>query len=131
MVHGMVEDGRYENYFFDVIRLSNVFEHLPKPNETSREIQRILKSEGIVYLTVPNNRSLVFWLFRENCYALEAPRHVISYSPQTLTALAAATGFEVAQMNFTAGPFNFVRSMRSHGGERPAVTAMAEAHPLG
>jgi methyltransferase family protein len=104
---------------------------LPKPNETSREIQCILKPEGIVNLTVPNTRSLVFWPFLENWYALETPRHVISYSPQTLTALADATGFEVAQMNFTAGPFNFVRSTRSHGGERPAVTAMVEAHPLG
>jgi ubiquinone/menaquinone biosynthesis C-methylase UbiE len=75
---GMLEDGRSKNDFFDVIRLSNVFERLPKPNETSREIQRILKSEGIVYLTVPNTRSPVFCLFRENWYALEALRHVIS-----------------------------------------------------
>ena len=77
-------------------------EHLPQPKETFREIQRILKPKGIVYLTVPNTRSLVFWLFRENWYALEAPRHVISYSPTTLKALADATGFKVARINFTA-----------------------------
>jgi hypothetical protein len=65
----------------------------------------------LVYLTVPNTRSLVFWLFREN-YALDAPRHVISYSPKTLNVLAEVTGFEVAHSNFTAGPFNFVRSMK-------------------
>lgn len=112
VAHGMVEDGRFENNFFDVIHLSNVVEHLPKPKETFREIRRILKPEGIVYLTVPNTRSLVFWLFRENWYALDAPRHVISYSPKTLRRLAEATGFTVAAQNFSAGPFNFVRSIK-------------------
>ena len=112
VAHGMVEDGGFESEFFDVIRLSNVVEHLPNPKETFREIRRILKSDGIVYLTVPNTRSLVFWLFRENWYALDAPRHVISYSPKTLTVLAEASGFEVAEMDFAAGPFNFVRSMK-------------------
>jgi len=109
---GTLQDARYVDSFFDVIRLSNVVEHLPNPIATFREIRRILKPKGLVYLTVPNTRSLVFWLFRENWYALDAPRHVISYSPKTLNVLAEATGFEVAHSNFTAGPFNFVRSMR-------------------
>ena len=77
----MLKDAHFENSFFDVIRLSHVIEHLPNPKATFREIHRILKPDGIIYLTVPNTRSLVFWLFRENWYALDAPRHVISYSP--------------------------------------------------
>ncbi|MBM2804178.1 MAG: Class SAM-dependent methyltransferase [Deltaproteobacteria bacterium] len=112
VAHGMVEDGRFENEFFDVIRLSNVVEHLPKPKETFHVIRRILKPEGLVYLTVPNTRSLVFWLFGANWYALDAPRHVISYSPESLTRLAEATGFTVAAQNFSGGPFNFVRSIK-------------------
>ena len=63
VAHGMVEDGGFDNDFFDVIRLSNVVEHLPKPKETLCEIRRILKSDGVVYLTVPNTRSLVFGCF--------------------------------------------------------------------
>jgi SAM-dependent methyltransferase len=109
---GMLEEARFEDNFFDVIRLGNVVEHLPNPKATFREIGRILKPKGLVYLTVPNTRSLVFWLFRENWYALDAPRHVISYSPKTLRALATATGFEVVRENFSAGPFNFVRSVK-------------------
>ena len=112
VAHGMVEDGRFENDFFDVIRLSNVVEHLPNPKMVFQEIHRILKPNGIVYITVHNTRSMVFWLFRENWYALDAPRHVISYSPKTLNVLAEATGFEVVRQNFAAGPFNFVRSMK-------------------
>ena len=109
---GMIQDAGCENEFFDVIRLSNVVEHLPDPKATFREIQRILKPDGIVYITVPNTRSLVFQLFRDNWYALDPPRHVISYSPKTLNVLAEATGFQVMRQDFTAGPFNFVRSMK-------------------
>jgi SAM-dependent methyltransferase len=108
---GMLEDARFKDDFFDVVRLSNVVEHLPNPIATFREIYRILQAQGLIYLTVTNTRSLVFQLFRENWYALDTPRHVISYSPKTLNVLAEATGFEVTATNFAAGPFNFVRSL--------------------
>ena len=110
--HGMLVDAHFESEFFDVVRLDNVLEHLRDPVPTFREIQRILKADGLVYLIVPNTRSLVFWLFQENWYALDTPRHVISYCPRTLQVLCGATGFEVVQMNFASGPFNFVRSVK-------------------
>ena len=109
---GMLVDAGFDSEFFDVIRLSNVVEHLPNPKTIFREIYRILKPDGLIYITVPNTRSLVFWLFRENWYALDAPRHVISYSPKTLKTLADATDFHVVHQDFAAGPFNFVRSMK-------------------
>jgi SAM-dependent methyltransferase len=111
VTQGMLEDARFPDQFFDVVRLSNVVEHLCEPKTTLHEIHRILKRDGLVYVTVPNTRSLVFWLFRENWYALDTPRHVISYSPKTLAVLAEATGFEIASKNFSAGPFNWLRSL--------------------
>lgn len=121
---GMLEEAGFAANFFDVVRMSNVLEHLPDPKHTLGEIQRILKPDGLVYLTVPNTSSLVFRLFRENWYALETPRHVISYSPKTLQVLAQATGFEVVRQDFTAGPFNLVRSLRyffdENAGDYPA-----------
>ena len=109
--HGMLEAGRYANAYFDVVRLSNVLEHLTDPLAVFREIDRILKPDGLVYITVPNTRSAVFRLFREHWYALETPRHVILYCPKTLETLAQASGFEIANIDFAAGPFNFVRSL--------------------
>jgi hypothetical protein len=47
--HGMLADARFPDAFFDVVRLSHVLEHLPNPNETFREINRILKPQGLVY----------------------------------------------------------------------------------
>ncbi len=109
--HGTLSESQFENAFFDVIRLSHVLEHLKEPTVVFREIDRILKPDGRIYLTVPNTRSLGFWLFQENWYALDSPRHVISYCPKTLQTLCDATGFEIAQVRYTAGPFTFVRSI--------------------
>jgi hypothetical protein len=77
------------------------------------EIKRILKPDGVVYITLPNARSISFWLFQENWFNLEIPRHVISYSPRALRFLCSATGFEIAKIQFSSGAFNFVRSVKN------------------
>ncbi len=110
--HGELTDVHFPGSFFDVIRLNNVLEHLSDPKETFREVRRILKPDGIVYITVPNTRSLNFWLFGENWYGLDSPRHVISYCPETLRFLCDATGFQIAKIRFQSGAFNFVRSVK-------------------
>jgi len=110
--HGQIGDAGFPNNFFDAIRLSHVLEHLTDPQGTFREIRRILKTDGIVYITVPNTRSLNFRLFGENWYGLDSPRHVISYCPGTLKFLCEATGFGIVNIRFRSGAFNFVRSMQ-------------------
>jgi SAM-dependent methyltransferase len=109
--HGTLTGARFPNAFFDVVRLSKVLERLPDPVTVFEEINRILKPNGLVYVIVPNTRSLVFWLFRENWYALDAPRQMVSYCPATLDALCATAGFEIAHMEFTDGRYDFVRSL--------------------
>lgn len=109
---GQIEDAGFPDGFFDVVRLNHVLEHLAEPRGAFREISRILKPDGLVYVTVPNTLSFTFWLFGANWYALDAPRHVISYCPETLKFLCRATGFEVIRLRFRSGPFNFVRSVK-------------------
>ncbi len=110
--HGQIKNAGFPESFFDVIRLNHVLEHLTDPKGTFREIKRILKPDGIVYITVPNTRSFNFWLFGENWYGLDSPRHVISYCPETLRFLCDATGFQIAKIRFQSGAFNFVRSVK-------------------
>lgn len=43
--------------FFDVIVMSLVLEHLLNLADVLREAQRILRQEGIVYITIPNVES--------------------------------------------------------------------------
>lgn len=113
---GQVEDAGFPDGFFDVARLNHALEHLTDPKRTLREIHGILKSDGILYVTLPNTGSLNFWLFQENWYGLDPPRHVISYCPRTLGFLCSATRFEIAEIGFQSGTFNFVRSVKIPSG---------------
>jgi len=109
---GQIREAGFQDGLFDVVRLSHVLEHLTDPRGTFFEIKRILKPDGVVYVTVPNTRSLNFWLFGENWYGLDVPRHVISYCPRALRFLCDATGFKIVKIAFRSGPFNFVRSIK-------------------
>ena len=110
--HGELTDCYFPDDFFDVIRLNHVLEHLTDPQGTFREMRRILKPDGIVYVAVPNTRSLNFWLFGPDWYGLDSPRHVISFSPKALRFLCDETGFEIVKIRFRSGAFNFVRSVK-------------------
>ena len=110
--HGELADARFPDSFFDVVQLKDVLEHLVDPHAVMNEIRRILKPDGLVYITLPNSRGPSFWLFRENWFNLEVPRHVISYSPKTLRFLCATTGFQIIKIRYRSGAFNFVRSVQ-------------------
>lgn len=43
----------FQDESFDTILLLDVLEHLPHPHEAIDEIMRILKSRGVLYITVP------------------------------------------------------------------------------
>jgi SAM-dependent methyltransferase len=110
--HGELSEAHFPENSFDVIRLNHVLEHLSDPQGTFHEIGRILSFDGIVYITVPNTHSLNFWLFRQNWYGLDSPRHVISYCPETLGYLCNVTGLEIVRIQFRSGAFNFIRSLQ-------------------
>jgi len=110
--HGELTDAGFPDSFFDVVQLKDVLEHLVKPHMVMNEIKRILKPDGVVFITLPNARSISFWLFQENWFNLEIPRHVVSYSPRGLRILCDATGFEIVKIQFNSGAFNFVRSVK-------------------
>lgn len=53
---GELEDVGYPDGFFDYIQLHNVLEHVREPMTLLKECRRILKSDGILDLRVPNGR---------------------------------------------------------------------------
>jgi SAM-dependent methyltransferase len=78
--------------------IRNVLEHLFDPNSEIREIRRILKSNGHLYLKVPNvefehgfNCRLVFG--KE--HAFEPPYHLNYFSPASLQAFLGKAGFSL------------------------------------
>jgi SAM-dependent methyltransferase len=53
-----LENAGFEDGSFDVVTLSHVIEHLPSPEDTLKEIYRILQDNGILLIVTPNCRTV-------------------------------------------------------------------------
>jgi SAM-dependent methyltransferase len=79
---------------FDVITCFHVFEHLYQPKEVLTRVLEWLKPGGIFYTMMPSIDSAGARMLGSYWYALELPRHLYHFSPQSLRNLASSVGFE-------------------------------------
>lgn len=78
---------------YDLIVLHHVFEHLSKPIETIKAVERLLKPGGRAVLIYPNSASLGAKLFGEFWVHWDPPRHLFFTSRSGIQDLASKYGF--------------------------------------
>ncbi len=103
----------YPKQYFDAITLWHVFEHLPDPLQTLSYCRKWLKSEGYLFIEVPNVSSWQAQLFKANWFHMDAPRHLFLFTPKSLDFLLSRAGFAVARrqyFSFEMGVFGVVQS---------------------
>jgi len=111
--HGTLDDVKYNDNFFDVITMNHVMEHVEKPMELMKELNRILKSEGYLIIGVPVSDSLAFKIFGRYWSNLDTPRHLFTYSTDNLKLYAEKSGFEVEKIRYNSRPDGqFLNSFR-------------------
>ena len=109
-----VERCGFDDGSFDVVVMGSVLEHLYNPDETVREIARILRKGGALYVDVPNEDGLYFrvgnlyqrlrrrdWVV--NTAPTFTPYHVFGYNPRALRALLAKHGLRPKVWQVYAG----------------------------
>jgi len=91
--HGGIEvlDGRSACY--DVITLCHVIEHVHDPAATLRRLHALLKPGGVLWLDTPNLASLGAVRFGPHWRDLDPPRHLVLFTPSSLTNSLVAAGF--------------------------------------
>ena len=104
----------FPDKYFDVVFLNHVIEHMSCPNEELAEINRILKNDGVVFVHTPNIDSYQFEVTGDKWLHLDVPRHLIFYSPNTLSLLLRNVGLEVANIRYPLFdfPFDFYISLK-------------------
>ena len=100
-----LEDCKFPNNYFDVITLCHVLEHLPDPKKTLYEIEKKIKDDGILIVSVPNIDCFVFKVFKRFWFSLDAPRHYYHFSYNTIDKILKLTGFKVIKISYP--PMNF------------------------
>ena len=97
-----MREAGFNDSFFDVVTMTDVFEHLTEPGEILNDIYRILKADGILFIKVPN---ALFNLFKFNIAKIsgrlkdydlfDSYEHVVHYSDKTLRCMLEKYGFKM------------------------------------
>jgi len=97
-VHGqLLGPSRLDDGAFDVVVLQEVIEHMRDPALELREVARILRPGGLLYVTCPNFASLSLRVLGPRCRVVEYPEHLNYFTPTALRSLTARHGLhEVA-----------------------------------
>lgn len=83
---------------FDLIVGWMVLEHLHDPVVGLRKLCEWAKPGSWLVLSVPNAGSVEFRLFKEKWYALDVPRHLYHFTPQTLGRILRAGGWSLEKV---------------------------------
>lgn len=109
---------RFPARSFDVVRMVHVLEHLSSPLAVFKEIKRIIKPGGTLYVEVPNEKSFAGACFKENYLA--AGSHLYGFSLSTLTLLCEKTGFSVRKVRYKSSKGITLTSLQYAAGKRMA-----------
>jgi SAM-dependent methyltransferase len=112
---GELAEANFLSDYFDLFYCSHCLEHIIDPNHFLREVKRIVKPGGKIFLSVPNENSWIShlkWLYyrlsgkRSVSYKLSPfvePYHVNGFSEKSLAVICARHGFTVLHCR-TVGP---------------------------
>lgn len=113
--HGDLAEIHFPDEYFDYVHVNNVLEHVPNPVVLLRECHRILKHNGIFYLSVPNgavdSRDLIDFYLEEQLPARSKQGHIFFFQQKTLQYLFEKIGFTVMK----AETYSIKRGLRSIG----------------
>jgi 2-polyprenyl-3-methyl-5-hydroxy-6-metoxy-1,4-benzoquinol methylase len=116
---GFVQDFDFTDGSFGAILMYHVLEHVDSPIAILARLTRWLRDDGVLILEVPNIEA-----------RFEAPitrfhvAHLFYYSPETLQAVARASGFRVEEVHLSEDGGTIIGTFRPHAGEQPlAVSA--------
>lgn len=108
IVQGFVETANLPSSHYDVVSLTDVFEHISNPAEVLQSIRRFVKPDGIIFIKVPNGKCnlLKYWVRkfvgRPSDDDFDSYEHVIHYEEKTLRRMLEENGFDA--LEFTIEP---------------------------
>ena len=97
---GQLEDAGFSDGGFDVVTLWGVLEHVQSPSRTISEIDRITGDDALLVIYTQNAAALEARCLGHDWFIYEVPRHLYSFTPDSLAKLLAAGGFSIAETVF-------------------------------
>jgi SAM-dependent methyltransferase len=111
---GDVRDALFEDEYFDVVYLDSVIEHLPGPFALLKEIHRITRKGGVVYIVTPNADALIH-RFRNMLRRIlnkkeglcisptRPPFHINGFTRRSFEIICSKAGFAIERLQVRSG----------------------------
>jgi len=93
VVQAPLEHAGIPSTSFDAVTMNHVIEHLHDPEATLREVHRVLRPGGVLWLATPNIDSPLLRRIGARWRGLEPPRHLLLFNRRALSAMLEAAGF--------------------------------------
>jgi SAM-dependent methyltransferase len=103
---------KFEDNYFDLVILRYVLEHLHNPDDVIKEIKRILKDNGLIYLVIPNSDTIERKIFKQYWCEYDVPRHLFLFSINTITELLKKNKFKILHLKHSIVPNNWIMSIK-------------------
>jgi len=95
----------FEKEYFDVVTMTDVFEHIADPKMMLEDIKKVIKKDGILFIKVPNGKYnlLKLWLAKitgktKSHDIFDSYEHVTHYTHNTLKSMVEVCGFKVKKV---------------------------------
>ncbi len=98
--------GIFNDGMFDVITSFEVVEHINNPFEMVKDMYKILRKGGLVYLTTPNFNAVERYILKSKYSIIEYPEHLIYFTAKTLNYLFTKNGLRRKRIRTTGISFS-------------------------
>jgi len=118
---GNIFEAAFPDNHFDAVYLDSVLEHLTDPVNHLKEINRILRDGGTLYVGIPNENCL-FNDFRKIAFTMlgkgnisarikpfKSPFHVVGFTERSIKKVLNENNFEVARFSIFAGEYEWLK----------------------
>ncbi len=101
---GFIESLNLTPSHYDIVTLTDVFEHVVNPQVVLAAVRKAIRPDGILFIKVPNARFNLLkfrvrkWLGKKDADDFDSYEHVVHYTEETLRKMVSACGFEVFQI---------------------------------
>jgi predicted SAM-dependent methyltransferase len=113
---------------FDVLVLKHVLEHISDLDRFLNKCRDLLKSQGLILISCPNIKSLMYFIFRSRWYGLQPTQHVWQFTPELLKKVLEKNNFKILKSKINSLDYQ-VKGVK--GIVFKILLAMAKILPVG
>jgi len=98
VLDGTLREVGFDDAFFDVVVMNDVFEHLPDPSAELAEVHRVLRAGGFLFIVTQDVSSAIVRALGSRWAQYKPREHLYYFTPATLKLILEKSGFEVVQI---------------------------------